>query len=274
MSNGYDQFFKKAQKAALKNSAPQSSKQTAEALRSRLKPQKESARKKANGIPWKLVGLSILGLCLAVYGLLFFEDIEKVVKNIEIQFIGQAVAETDKPSSKTDASSNSSAKPDESIAAAKSADSNKDFSSEELNHFYRLNERKRELDSREEELNKVEEELAAQKEELDKKLRQLESTRKEISSILDERVQADEKKVDTLVQVYSNMKPPQAAKIFETMDEDLVVEILSRMKKKNAADVLNLIKAEKAQILSEKYAGYKRKPASEINPTGNEQQVK
>jgi flagellar motility protein MotE (MotC chaperone) len=62
--------------------------------------------------------------------------------------------------------------------------------------------------------------------------------------------------------MYSNMKPPQAAKVFETMDEDLVVEILGRMKKKNAADIMNLLKPEKAQIISEKYAGYKRSPAS------------
>jgi len=54
------------------------------------------------------------------------------------------------------------------------------------------------------------------------------------------------------------MKPAQAAKVFETMDEDLAVEILGKMKKKNAAEVMNLIKPEKAQVFSEKYAGYKR----------------
>ncbi|MNL86247.1 hypothetical protein D3C87_2148790 [compost metagenome] len=55
------------------------------------------------------------------------------------------------------------------------------------------------------------------------------------------------------------MKAPQAAKIFETMDEDLGVEILGRMKKKNAADIMNLLKPEKAQIFTEKFAGYKRR---------------
>jgi flagellar motility protein MotE (MotC chaperone) len=64
-----------------------------------------------------------------------------------------------------------------------------------------------------------------------------------------------------LVQVYSNMKPNQAAKVFETMDEDLVIEILGRMKKKNAADILNLVKVDKAQKFSERYAGY-RTPAN------------
>ena len=58
------------------------------------------------------------------------------------------------------------------------------------------------------------------------------------------------------------MKPPQAAKVFETLDEDLAVDILTKMKKKNAADILNLLKPERAQSLSEKYAGFRRKQAS------------
>ena len=55
------------------------------------------------------------------------------------------------------------------------------------------------------------------------------------------------------------MKPQQAAKVFETMDEDLAVEIIGRMKRKPAAEILNLLKAEKAQVISEKYTGYKRR---------------
>jgi flagellar motility protein MotE (MotC chaperone) len=58
------------------------------------------------------------------------------------------------------------------------------------------------------------------------------------------------------------MKPPQAAKIFETIDEDLAVQILGRMKKKSAADILNLMKPEKAQMFTENFAGYKRSAAS------------
>ncbi len=61
------------------------------------------------------------------------------------------------------------------------------------------------------------------------------------------------------------MKPNQAAKIFETMDEDLVIEILTKMKKKTAADILNLIKVEKAQLFAEKFAGYRMPATSENN---------
>jgi flagellar motility protein MotE (MotC chaperone) len=108
-------------------------------------------------------------------------------------------------------------------------------------------------------LNRIENELTAQKEELEKRMKELEKTRSNISSVLEEKVKADDQKIDTLVQMYSTMKPQQAAKVFETLDEDLSVEIISRMKKKNAAEILNLLKPEKAQMFSEKFAGYKKK---------------
>ena len=114
---------------------------------------------------------------------------------------------------------------------------------------------------REEELNKKAAEIAKQKLEIEDKLKHLEESREKIAGMLKERITTDSQKVDNLVQVYSNMKPNQAAKVFETMDEDLVIEILGRMKKKNAADILNLVKVEKAQKFSERYAGY-RVPAS------------
>jgi len=101
---------------------------------------------------------------------------------------------------------------------------------------------------------------------LQKQIAELEKMRTSISTMLEERVKADDQKIDTLVQFYSNMKPPQAAKIFETIDEDLAVQILGRMKKKNAADVLNLMQAEKAQMFTEKFAGYKRSTASTSKP--------
>ena len=38
----------------------------------------------------------------------------------------------------------------------------------------------------------------------------------------------------------------------------LAVEVLAKMKKKNAAEIMNLLPADKARVLSEKYTGYRR----------------
>jgi flagellar motility protein MotE (MotC chaperone) len=85
--------------------------------------------------------------------------------------------------------------------------------------------------------------------------------RAEISATLKGRVEQDQEKVAKLIDVYSNMKPASASRVIETLNEDLAVTILDRMKKKNAAEILNMMSAQKAKKLSEMLTGY-RQPAS------------
>lgn len=262
MKTGYDQFFKKAQKVAekkkiqfnLSSEDRGDSQYIAQELRARLKPKinKSKAKAKSKKIPWKLVGVSFVGLVITAICLWKADEIDKMARRVEIDFLGTAKAEEVKHEEKK-VDSKTEEKKSEEAAVAK-----KEYTQDDIDHLSKLNERKRELDAREEELARTEQELAAQKAELEKKMNELEQTRRNISSVLEEKVQADDKKVDNLVQVYSNMKPQQAAKAFEEMDEGLAIEILGRMKKKNAAEIMNLVKSEKVKVLSEKYAGYKR----------------
>lgn len=203
-------------------------------------------------------------------GLSKLDEIEKFLTRIELQALGQASANSVATSTAGSETAQSSASQDSLASSnAGTATSSRELKPEEIDHFRKLNERKKQLDAREEELVRMEQELAAQKEELQKRLDSLEQTRNSITQILQDRVKVDEAKVETLVQMYSNMKPQQAAAVFEKMDEDLAVEVLGRMKKKNAAEIMNIIKSEKAQILSEKFAGYgRRQPAQQPNKEG------
>lgn len=279
MKTGYDQFFKNARKVANDGEPTRPSRQfstsnvhfelSEEDIEKQLKlrmgmKSKAKTKKKRKSIPWKLMGASFLGLMATAWGFQNYEQVEHYVKRIEISFLGSANAE-EAPKAKpaAEAKDKAAAKPEGGTEVAKNdaipGDAKKVIGDEEIDHLSKLNDRKKELDEREEELNRMEQELTAQKEALDKRLKELEDVRRGISSVLEEKVKGDDKKIDTLVQMYSDMKAPQAAKVFETMDEDLAVDILGRMKKKNAADIMNLLKPEKAQVLSEKFAGYKRK---------------
>lgn len=223
-------------------------------------PVKRPKLKKGNS--WKFTLISFIGLIVAVGGLLYMDEVESFVKKIEISLLGPARAETKSPEAKKmNQEKDNEVNKVEKVEKTENVENitRKVFSNEEINHFSKLNERKRELDAREEELNRLDAELQVQKADIEKKMSELESTRRSIASVLNDRVKADNEKVDVLVQVYSTMKPQQAAKVFETMDEDLAVEILGRMKKKNSAEIMNLLKAEKTQIFSEKFAGYKKK---------------
>ncbi len=246
MKTGYDQFFKKAKQTS------HSPKKSVNANKSSyVKPYR---KEKKSSFP---TGALFIFVFIAGGGLLaidHLDEIEAQFKKIEFS-MGVAQAE-DKvpvvaaPTALTPAAGGTDVK---AISIEKPVD--------DSDYLFKLADRKKQLDQREEDLNKLSAEIAKQKEEIEEKLRKLEDTRQKISTALEEKIKTDDGKVETLVQMYSNMKPQQAAKVFEALDEDLVIEILGRMKKKSAADILNLIKPEKAQVFAERFAGY-RVPAS------------
>ncbi|MFQ5483279.1 MAG: MotE family protein, partial [Nitrospinaceae bacterium] len=64
-----------------------------------------------------------------------------------------------------------------------------------------------------------------------------------------------EKNVANLVKVYSAMKPEESARLLETLDQDIAIQILSRMKSKTAGKVLGKMSTRVAKTISEKIAG-------------------
>lgn len=263
--NGYDQFFKEAKK----NAQAQAPVKSISAAKLRENMQQKKSKKPSRKFPvmqFVLFVVCSLGLFLAIEN---FDKIESTLQKVEIG-LGVAQAETT-PASATTAPS----EPAPTVAAGAVSGSTTTSGTvhaeveDDSDYIYKLSERKRVLDQREEELNKKATEIEAQKAVIEKKLVELEEYRAKISTMLQDRIKSDDSKVETLVQVYTNMKPGQAAKIFETMDEDLVIDILSRMKKKSAAEILNLIKTEKAQAFAERYAGY-RVPTSIPKPADKE----
>jgi flagellar motility protein MotE (MotC chaperone) len=246
MKTGYDQHFKKIK---------QSSQPNALDLK-KIKSAAPKGKKEKKAFPMApLMGFMII----AGSGLVFlsqFETIENYLQKIEIG-IGVANAEE----VKAPAGDTAAAPADGKTGSVEKTNLVEAKKLDDTDYLFKLADRKKQLDKREEELNKQAALIEKQKAELAEKLTQLEEVRQKISTALQDRIKADDSKVDVLVQMYTNMKPAQAAKVFESLDEDLVIEVLSRMKKKNAADILNLIKPEKAQLCAERYTGY-RTPAS------------
>lgn len=265
MNSGYDQFFKNARKASGHGKATSMAD-----LRSKIKL--ESKKKKKNQKTFYLAFLCFLGLGLSFAGTYYFDAVESFFRKIEVRAFSTVFAEENPKSNsqtksdptKRDPAKNEASKDTKSLQElgnedVQASNDKKEFSQEEINHFAKLNERKKELDLREDELQKMEQELSAQREALEKRMKEVENVRQNVSTALEEKIKGDDKKVETLVQMFSTMKAQQAAKVFETMDEDLAIEILGRMKKKNAAEIMNLVKPEKTQIFSERFAGYRKK---------------
>lgn len=254
---------KKAQFPLKEQPAPQ--------MKRKFKP---SVTRRKNSFSPTAIVFTMLGIGVAYFGYENIESIEKWMNSVNITFTTSAMAEgkvSEKPAVADKAKSEKTATEAKGEAAPANETKAADNSGIDFDFVRDFKDRKKALDQKEEELKAWEAEIQTQKSELDTKIAEIQKIRKDISAQLEERVKADQAKIDTLVQVYSQMKPSQAAKVFEALDEDLAVDILTKMKKKSAADILNLLKADKAQVLSEKFAGYTRKPASAKDTNTNNQ---
>lgn len=280
MANGYDQFFKSAKQAARNSDSKVSSQKLNSAASQEIKKSNEKVSNSAHKnkkkikkvqISWKLAGISFLGLIISICLLMFEDDFEKYSNMIEIRFFGKAIAK-EAPQGNEEKKSPLKPESEESkkninegekttIQNGKNSieNSSDKIKEDEIDHLGRLLERKEELDSRAELLSKQESDIIKQREELEKRIEELDKMRKNISSILEEKVKVDDERVENLMQTISGMKPAQAARMIEEMDEGLAVEIIGKMKKKNASEIMNLVKVEKGRSLIEKYAGYKKK---------------
>lgn len=271
----YQQFFKKAQDAKRGErpsvTPPSAQKKVQFKVKSQSAIADDHERKLRRGmrmnnrkrtpVPWKAAVAMVFSLALTGFYLSSPEFFEHLAEKVEIRALGSAsAAEAGKAAEKSPAAADKKEKA--AVADGKGDKAkgleDKEEVSEDLSHFEKLKQRKEELDAREKELSELEEELQRQKVELDKRIVQLEEMRTQIAQVLKERVEVDQEKVNKLVDLYSNMKPKQAADVIGTINEDLAVEVLAKMKKKNAAEIMNLLSPDKARVLSEKYTGYRR----------------
>lgn len=296
--NSYGQFFKTAQQVRLGDepkdrvrfslkaqtskapSAPVSTAKAVEAEEQRLRRKFHMNKKKKSRPPFPMKALAGLAVTMVLAGIYVTnpDGVEKLLSKIEVGAFGQAQA-ADKETGKKPAEKAAEKSHDGAAHAEKAAAGEKDAakpkageektaSAEDLGHYEKLKQRKDELDAREKELTELEEELQRQKVELDKRISQLEDMRNQIAQTLKDRVEVDQEKVTKLVDLYSNMKPKQAADVIGSINEDLAVEVLAKMKKKSAAEIMNLLSPDKARVLSEKYTGYRRGTASVAEPKG------
>jgi len=119
----------------------------------------------------------------------------------------------------------------------------------------------REIKKKEEELRLKEVRLEALEAKILKDLKKIEksiSESKEQMGAQDAKTKAN---VNSLIKVYSSMKPEEAASLVEAIDEELALSIVSGMKSKIAGQVLSKLNVKVAKRISEKLAGKKQKPA-------------
>jgi flagellar motility protein MotE (MotC chaperone) len=140
---------------------------------------------------------------------------------------------------------------------------NKDFaggeddqiaSASEVDVVNSLSKRRRELDARETQLNTQANMIAAAEMRVDGKIAQLKQLQAQITALLVQRDDTQKAQIASLVKTYSTMKAKDAARIFNSLPDDVLVPVAHDMKSDVLAQVLASMNADTAKALTVKLA--------------------
>jgi len=120
----------------------------------------------------------------------------------------------------------------------------------EIDLLQQLAERRQVLESREQEFELRTGMLAAAESRIDKKVEELKVLRETISGLIKTFDAQQDAKLLSLVKIYENMKPKEAAKIFEELEMDTLLEVAERMKERKLAPIMAKMDPEKARDMT------------------------
>ena len=127
--------------------------------------------------------------------------------------------------------------------------------------FEDMGNRRRALDAREKELMAREALLTAAEKEINRKFEELTNLKAEIESLLQQQSEEEAARFESLVKIYEAMKPKEAARIFDTLDLDVLLAVMSRMSERRLSPILANMNPERARTITIMLAEEKQLPS-------------
>ena len=131
-----------------------------------------------------------------------------------------------------------------------SSEINTDYSNVNVKLFNDLQDRSERLEKKEKELMRKEALLKASEQEIDRKFEELTKIKQELKDLLNSQSKEEEARIKSLVKVYENMKPKDAARIFDTLDIPILVDVASRMSERKLSPVMAQMNPERAKTVT------------------------
>jgi len=157
-----------------------------------------------------------------------------------------------KPDGKPDVAAPQVVKP--GAVAAATDDSPLPVSASERAILERLQARRQELDTRAREIDIRESLLKSTEKRIEGRVDELKSVEAGIKSATDQKSDVDASRFKAIVTMYENMKPKDAAKIFDRLDMSVLFDIASQIAPRKMADILGLMQPESAERLTTELA--------------------
>ncbi len=124
------------------------------------------------------------------------------------------------------------------------------LSATEVEVLQSLGARRTALDQRAAEMSTDGELLAAAEKRVTERLAELQRVQGVVEGLLGKLNEEQDARVNGMVTVYSKMKPKDAARIFEGLDEAVLLEVAGRMKQTNLSEIMGMMTAESARRLT------------------------
>lgn len=141
-----------------------------------------------------------------------------------------------------------------------------EYSDEEVKVLQSLSKRRAALEQRERDLEQREKLLQAAEKKVDEKLTEMDNLKKNLESLLDKQNKMQDERVAQLVKIYENMKPKDAANIFNEMQFDVLLEVIDKMSERKVAPVLAAMNPDRAREISARLAHQRALPKKTEQP--------
>jgi len=158
------------------------------------------------------------------------------------------------------AGSNQLAQDTAPLAADPASDQANNESPSEVDVMSSLAKRRATLDTREGDIEMRAQVLQAAEARVDAKIATLKQLQEQINTLVTQRDADQQKQVASLVKTYSAMKSKDAARIFNTLPDEVLVPVAQQMKSDVLAPVLAAMTADNAQRLTQKLADRLKMP--------------
>jgi len=122
-----------------------------------------------------------------------------------------------------------------------------DYSEVRMELFTDLSKRRKDLEAKEKELNLREALLKAAQAELEQKTNELNTIKTDIEDLLKQQTEQEDKRITSLVKIYEGMKAKDAANIFNSLDMDVLLQVLSRMSERKSAPIIAAMDQQRAR---------------------------
>jgi flagellar motility protein MotE (MotC chaperone) len=138
-----------------------------------------------------------------------------------------------------------------------------DYTDEEVDVLQQLAKRREELDLRARQLDEREALIQAAEQRMDQKMAELKALQATVEDLLKTRSEQEESELKSLVKMYENMKPKAAARVFEEMDMDVLLDVIDRMNERKVAPILALVTPTRAKEITFELAQRRQLPMPE-----------